>query len=441
MLSAELQSDCPLSGSDQNRNVLIFSANACLEYLAAPVIYVGVLQAALCQGLGASDTVANLPSTAYLASVVLTILVAWYWPYVRVLKAVVVSSYALASIIGLPVVVLLLAPVPNELKIAALVVHSGTLGAAAGVLNAFEMEMLGRAVSESRRGRALSLAYGVGPLLALASSFLSQLVLNGHFRPLFGFTEFPANFAVLYGATVPIMALAAMFSSRYVVSLPPREISRKPFVAGVFGGLREFLSSRLISLTIIGFLLVYASQLIMPNLTLFTSEAIDEPAEKYVGYQDGMRFAFKVVAGFFLGWLLTRTHPKAPLLLTTTLSLMGVVWALTVAGKWYLVSFGFLGAGELFYVYFSYYILFCSNKAHMRRNMAFLRMVSLPLALIPFVFGQIAESFGLRMSFMVAASLAAIALGVVLCLPARPDPNTTEHELSQTAAQPSEPAN
>ena len=48
----------------QRRNILLYVSKWCLIYLAAPVLYVGFVQAGLCKRLGASDFVANLPSSA-----------------------------------------------------------------------------------------------------------------------------------------------------------------------------------------------------------------------------------------------------------------------------------------------------------------------------------------------------------------------------------------
>jgi hypothetical protein len=50
-------------------NGLIFFVSYVLVYLAAPVIYVDVVQAALCDKLGASTAVANLPASAFLFAV------------------------------------------------------------------------------------------------------------------------------------------------------------------------------------------------------------------------------------------------------------------------------------------------------------------------------------------------------------------------------------
>ena len=73
-------STCPLSRGQQTRNLLLFAACTGLQYLAAPVGYVGVTQASLCHELGASDKVANLPETAYLALTFAPVLAAWLVP-------------------------------------------------------------------------------------------------------------------------------------------------------------------------------------------------------------------------------------------------------------------------------------------------------------------------------------------------------------------------
>src|SRR4051812_34466705 len=46
--------DCPLSAREQTRNLVLYGINVTLVYLAAPVVYVGLMQAALLEKLGAS---------------------------------------------------------------------------------------------------------------------------------------------------------------------------------------------------------------------------------------------------------------------------------------------------------------------------------------------------------------------------------------------------
>ena len=83
-----------------------------------------------------------------------------------------------------------------------------------------------------------------------------------------------------------------------------------------------------------------------------------------------------MLCGFLLGWLLTRTNPKVPLLVTIGLQIAGVLWVLSVPGYWFLLAFGLNGAGELFGVYYLNYPVRCSAKWQVRRNIAFLVLIS-----------------------------------------------------------------
>ena len=62
------------------RNAWILGVTYFLVYLAAPVIYLGVVQAGLCDKLGASKTVANLPASAYLLGSFAPLVVSWIAP-------------------------------------------------------------------------------------------------------------------------------------------------------------------------------------------------------------------------------------------------------------------------------------------------------------------------------------------------------------------------
>jgi hypothetical protein len=147
--------------------------------------------------------------------------------------------------------------------------------------------------------------------------------------------------------------------------------------------------------------------------------------------QLALRFGFKALTGVFLGWLVTRTHPKANLLVTGSLCLAGVWWALVVPGKWYLVSFALLGGGELFGFYYPYYILCCSAKSRMRRNMAYASMITWPVGFAGILFGRISDNFGLPMSFVVSYwIIAATLLLVYFGLPARPGPRESDMDAS-----------
>src|SRR5262249_13886052 len=100
--------DCPLLPVQQTPNLVLFCLNVGLIYLGAPVLYVGVVQAALCDYLKADRTTSNFPSSIYFTTTPLPILVAWMFPYVRQLKPVLVCSFLTAAAAGAVVVFTLL---------------------------------------------------------------------------------------------------------------------------------------------------------------------------------------------------------------------------------------------------------------------------------------------------------------------------------------------
>src|SRR5262245_49359941 len=281
---------CPLDRRDQTRNLLIFAACKALIYLSAPVFYIGV-QASLCNWLGAPYRVSNLPKSAYLATTVAPVLVAWYWPFVSVLKRNLVVCFAV-GVPSLAVVVLgLWANLRAQVKITVVILPAVVCGAALPTADALIWEMMGRGVAEARRGQALALAFGVGPLFAAASSLGSQLLLNdearAHWLP--GLAQ-PWTFALLYLLATPLMVLAAYLCSRSVVPLPVREPERQPFVQGVFGGAWDFLTDRILLAATLVTVLVYMGNAIDANMNLYTPAALGAGPEQYAGLQMFLRF-------------------------------------------------------------------------------------------------------------------------------------------------------
>lgn len=472
---------CPLSTAEQTRNLLIFGANVGLVYLGSAVLYVGLTQAALFEYFKASTTVANLPTTAYFWMTPLPILVAWRFNQLRHLKRVLVTCYLTTAASGLVVAGTLLYPTPDWATAAiewmngrlpetfqlpphwcvpAVILHGAMLGWLLGTVSVFQWEVIGRGVAELRRGRALGLAFGVGPILAFIGALVSQLIITGSVElPVLGegshmvFRKFqiepfayPHNFAVMFGATAPMMGLAALLATLFVLPPAVDEPPRAPFMEGVFGGFGQFIGYRLILLAAIALILVSSGYSILGNITLFTKTVLNVESAEYVGYQQALRFGFKAFGGLLLGWLLTRTHPKAGMLVTGGFCLASVVWLLVVAGewipgisgKWFLLSFGLMGIGELFGVYYPNYILSCSAKGQMRRNMSFASMLNMPSAFAPVLFGQIADQVhaatgskatGYVASFWTSVGILTSALLLVLLiLPARPKPPDAKNE-------------
>jgi len=435
--SAPLESD--LAGDrlpprrHQVRNMLLFAACMGLNYLAAPISYVGIVQAALCNKLGATPVEANLPGSAYMALTIMPIFIVWLLPRVSQLKPTLVTCFSVAAVMTALVPLVLASALSPRVKIAMVIAHAAVFGATNPTAVALMWEVLGRGVEQSRRGWALSLAFGAGPVLAVIASLGSQLLLDGRLGSIsLPQLTFPWNFIALFGAVVPLMALAAFLSSLFVVPLPQQEPERQPFVQGIFGGLWKFLTDRLLLTTTIVIVLVYMGNAISSNMNLHTPQALGESPEKYAGFQNALRFGFKVVAGVLLGWLVAKSHPKAGLLTTASLYVLAQVWAIFAVGPWYLVAFGIYGTGELVGVYAPNYILAASRESDFRRNQAFHTLMMVPAAFAGVMFGGIAKqvgeqfgpAFGFRTSFAVCAAM--MLMGIALAvwkLPARPVPS------------------
>lgn len=388
-----------LSLRQQTSNLVRFGVHMGLIYLAAPVIYVGRLDAILLDKLGFSNTVANLPTAAYYwGTAPFLVLFTWFFCQVRMLKPVLIAAYAIVATSGTLVLVGLFYPHSNWL-VAALVVRAVLTGWFMGVVSLFEWEVLARGVDERRRGFAMSIAFGLGPVMAVLSSFGTQLVLDGRLGPItIDVRAFPWDYCFLFGASVLIMAVPAVSATRYHIPSPTVEVQRTPLISGVFGGFGDFLRNPLLMGVSIAFLLTaIGNNTILPNVVLYSREAIGEDPQKYAGYQFVLEFAFKSVAGLLLGWMLTRTKTRNGLVATTSFCLAGVLWALLVRGEGYLII-GLLGAGELYYAYYQNYLVACSPKSMVRRNLVYAQLVALPVCLAPIMFGWLSDAYGLRHS-------------------------------------------
>ena len=100
----------------QRRNVFLYVCKWSLIYLAAPVLYVGFVQAGLCKRLEASDFVANLPSSAYLLLAAFPMIMAWAVPQVRYLRLVMMIGYVITAMMGAITAAVLWLPAPNWLR-------------------------------------------------------------------------------------------------------------------------------------------------------------------------------------------------------------------------------------------------------------------------------------------------------------------------------------
>ncbi|MSQ95994.1 MAG: MFS transporter [Gemmataceae bacterium] len=473
--------DCPLTWPEQRRNLILFACCTGMQYLAAPVLYVGVTQASLCEGLGADTRTSNLPATLFFAMTAMPALLAWLSPRVSVLKRNMTICYGVSSLMLAATALVLTLPVPSAVKVAMVILQGGVSGAAMPAAIALLWEVIGRGSAESRRGLALSLAFGVGPILAVLGSLAQTALLGGDlFGIHFDGIDHRYRFVTLFGLGAPIMALAAGFSRFFVVAPVSREPEREPLstVVGLLVGLplmfaavalmqiaaateqeayrylgylaaasattgfvwhfRAILQQRVLLCATIVTILVYAGNMIPSNMNLYSREVLGIAADLNAGPQNLLRFALKAVAGLILGWLLTRTNPRMGILATSAILLASVVWAMLVTGSWYLYAIAIFGAGELVGVYAPNYIVSSSRPDELRRNMAFVTMLMAPAAPAGYLYGTVvdlaksnewtafgltSEAFGFRLSFFVCALFIAAGIAVALLwLPARPKP-------------------
>ena len=435
----------------QLRNVAIYAITNCLIYLSAPVVYVGITQTSLCASLGASDTVSNLPSSAFFWATLVPVFIAARFHKVSLTAPVLVSAYALTAASGLLVAASLYWPVSTTLRLVVVVFYGGAIGAGMGVRNVFIWEVVNRGISQDLRGWAYSLSFGLGPLFAVLGSLIAQLLLAGKVAiPSFslsaGFSlahfemsplSFPLNFAALFAATAPILALAALLASQFKLPEAFEETSRVGVVANVIESVAELMRDRILALAILAYMLVEAGFTITNNMSLYTMEILHRPAEEYAGYQNALRFSFKAAAGFALGWLLVRTHAKQGVLVTGAFCLAGILWAIAAPASWFLVSFGLMGAGELYGTYYSNYIMARSRPQRLRQNMAMLQLLNLATSLAPAGFGALSDAYGLPMSFVAASGIVCTSLLLVAFgLPPKPTPPVFTEVVETLASTP-----
>ena len=448
---ADQVNTCPLPWSAQRRNLILFATCTGLQYLAAPVLYVGITQASLCKWLGTNARTANLPGTLFFAMTAMPALLAWLSPRVSVLRRNLMLCYVTSGCMLAVTAGVLLLPVPASVKVAMVILQGGVSGAVMPTAIAFLWEIIGRGSDESRRGLALSLAFGLGPLLAVVGSLLQVVMLGGDlFGVHFEGMEPPQSFALLYAACAPVMLAAAVMSQFFVVPAVEVEPRREPLgaVAGLLVGLplmfvsvllvqaadllsqpeleatvhaassgvllpyllsytgyglaaaaaaalmyhfRSILRQRVLLLATVVTILLYAGNTISSNMNLYSQEVLGNSPDKYAGLQNMLRFGFKMVTGAGLGWLLMRTNARAGILMTALIFLSAQIWAMCVTGPWYLLAFGIYGAGELVGVYAPNYICSASRPHELRRNMAFVTMLMVPAAPTGYVFGAIVD--------------------------------------------------
>jgi len=407
-----------LSSRQQTINAICYFVIISITYFAAPIIYVDVVHSALVDKLGASKTVANLPTTMGTFFGIIPLIVAWWLPYTRLLKPVLVGTWLIggAGALALPVVLLL--NFPASVCITMAVLHGGLIIATLGVNALFMWEVFIRGTSEAKRGKTFSLAFGLGPLFAVAGSQVVQQVLTSKIQAL----QYPNGFAALFLAASILMFILAFVCSRFRVPMAGAVVSRQPFGEFMFGGFGHFFTNRLLISLAVANLLFNTAFFAINNASLNVRDVLGIDPDQLSGWVSTLRFGTKGLAGFFLGWLLARYGSRCPAVGTSLLMLSATLWVLVVPGWAYMAGFGLFGAGELCGLYYSYYVAAASRPDRIKRNVAIYNLVGLLGYFSAFLHGRAADLWGINASFALAAGSAVIALLIIIRLSPRPEP-------------------
>ncbi len=397
-----------LAPQTERRNSRSFAGVFLLIYLCAPVIYVGVVQAALLDKLGTSGTIANLPMSTFQFAQAAPLLLAWFIPHRREKAAAVVSTLVTAVLTALVALALFL-PCPAWVRVWSVIAHGLSQGLTGSIGLVFMIQCLKRGTTPVGQARALQFTYSAGPILAVVGSLAAQYVLNARLAWL----PFPYDFALMYALTTPAMLFAAYLASRFEFPPIPEE-PRQSVVNYLVTAVREFGTNRALVLLFIAFLLWNCTLGGMSNLSLFTREAVGREPKDLAGWMMAIRFGCKAVGGYVLGMLAVRFGLRAAVLGVLGLNCAGMIWPWIVPGYPFLFAFGLLGAGELGGGFMPNYGSTLVPASIGARTLAVLNMAAPLSSFAPALHGYLAETYGFSWSFGFGLATTAIALWLIL---------------------------
>lgn len=396
----------------ERRNATIFFFTWQLLFLIAPVYYVGVLQAALCDKLGASPAISNLPTSLWLVGFITPFFITRMIP-LRLEGRVLVWTTGINGLAISFVCAALILPVGNTTRIAVIVGQMlvyGILGSTSGV---YIFQCLGRGTTKEGRAKTLKWTFSIGPLVAVSSSLGAQYILNGGI----GLT-FPNDFALLYFIGIPCLFGISLLSRRY--NLPAaEEVKQPPVFRYVKESIASFIKVRHLVILWIGYFLWYCVSNAMPNFSLYTKEVLLRDPKELTGIIQALRFGFKAAAGFLLGMIALRWGVRAPITTTMLIFLAAIIWGWGVPGYPYLLCFGLMGAAELGAAYFLNYAIASSLPANGARNIAIMQLAVPASSISPLIHGILTGRYGFQASFTFALVTVVIGLWMVLKLPVK----------------------
>lgn len=400
------------SPEDERRNMWVFTICYAFIYLAAPVLYVGVIQAALCDKLGASKALASLPASTYMLGQVAPLFFSWLIPY-RLERSMVVWSNLMTGALSGAVAVALVLPVPASVRIVAVVLQGLLQGLSGSTSFVFMVQCLRRGTTATGLARTLQRTFTVTPICAVAGSLGAQYVLN---PGLPGF-RFPHDFALIYALAVPCSLAIALTARRFRL-IPVDETVRPPFFHFLMSSARSFFGSRALLLLWCAYVLWYASHGTTSNLGLYTREAMGREPSDFSAMTMAIRFGCKALGGFLLGWLALRAGLRGGALGCIGLLAAASAWAWIVPGAGYLFAFGLLGAGELGGAYLPNYVSSLSHPSQSTRNLALMTLATPVSSFAPVLHGLLTQWYGFPASF--AFGIAAASAAFILVMAAAP---------------------
>jgi len=384
----------------------IFTICYAFIYFAAPVLYVGVIQAALCDKLGASRTLASLPASTYMLGQLAPILFSWLVPY-RLERSMVVWANCATGTLSAAVVVSLALPLPASVRILIVVLQGLLQGLSMSTSYVFMAQCLRRGTTAEGLARTLKRTFAVTPFFAVAGSLGAQYLLN---PGLPGFA-FPHDFALIYAVAVPCSFAIALAARRFRL-IEVTDEARPPLTTFLTGAARDFFTSRTLLLVWIAYVLWYTTLGATSNLTLYTREAMGREPSDFSAFMMAIRFGCKAAGGFLLGWLAVRAGLGSGAMGCIALLAAGCAWAWVVPGAGYLFAFGLLGAGELGGAYFPNYVSSLSRPTESTRNLAIMTMATPVSSFAPVLHGFLTDRFGFTASF--AFGIATAVLSILL---------------------------
>ncbi|MBL8218884.1 MAG: MFS transporter [Bryobacterales bacterium] len=395
---------------DEHHNGWVFTICYIFIFLAAPVFYVGIVQAALFDKLGASKTLANLPASAYLLGQIAPLFFSWLVPYRLERNMVVWANLATASFSTMVFLTLAL-PAPAELRIGAVVLQGLLQGLSASTSFVFMQQCLRRGCSEAEVARTLQRTFSITPFAAVAGSLGAQFLLS----PGLAAFPYPYDFAIIYLIAIPC-ALGIAFNARRFRLAEIAEREREPFFAFLMESARGYFRQRRLATTWIAYVLWYIALGVTVNLALYAKEALHRDPADFSGWTMAIRFGGKAIGGFVLGLIAVRYGLRAGALGCIALLILGSGWAWTTPGIVYLFAFALIGAGELGGAYLPNYVGSLSAPSESTRNFAIITLATPFSSFAPVVHGALTDHYGFPASFAFAIITAGVAF-VLVALP------------------------